>query len=81
SQRGWGQFRVESVDAQAGRARVRVQHSVFATQKGEKACYMFRGWFPGALEFVAQSGVRLTSSELQCAAEGHDHCLFEIAPA
>lgn len=81
SQRGWGQFRAESLDPAAGRARVRVQHSVFAMQRGEKTCYMFRGWFPGALEFVAQSGRRLASSEAQCAAEGHDHCIFEINPA
>lgn len=81
SQRGWGQFRVESIDPSAGRARVRVHHSVFAVEKGEKTCYMFRGWFPGALEFVAQSGRKLTSTEVQCAAEGHDHCLFEINPA
>jgi predicted hydrocarbon binding protein len=81
SQRGWGQFRVESIEPPAGRARVRVHHSVFATEKGEKACYMFRGWFPGALEFVAQSGRELTSTEVQCAAEGHDHCVFEVSPA
>ena len=82
SQRGWGQFRVESLDAESGRGRVRVHHSVFATERtGGKACYMFRGWFPGALEFVAQSGRKLTSTEVQCAAEGHDHCVFEINPA
>ena len=80
SQRGWGQFRVESLDPTAGRGRVRVHHSVFATQQGEKTCYMFRGWFPGALEFVARSGRKLTSTEVQCAAEGHDHCVFEITP-
>ena len=81
SQRGWGQFRVESLDAPAGRAGVRVRHSVFATEKGEKTCYMFRGWFPGALQFVAQSARKLTSTEVQCAAEGHDHCVFEVNPA
>ena len=82
SQRGWGQFRVESVDPQAGRARVRVHHSVFATQQGEKTCYMFRGWFPGALEFVMGGKARLTSIEIQCAADRHhDHCVFETSPA
>lgn len=81
SQRGWGQFRVESIDPPAGRARIRVHHSVFAAQKGGKACYMFRGWFPGALEFVAQSERKLASTEVQCAAEGHEHCVFEVSPA
>ena len=88
SQRGWGQFRVEAVDAQSGRARVRVDHSVFVLEHKSgaprKTCYMFRGWFPGALEFVAASSgkrFKLASTEIQCAAEGrHDHCLFEIVP-
>ena len=81
SQRGWGQFRIESIDPPAGRARIRVHHSVFAAEKGEKSCYMFRGWFPGALEFVAQSARKLTSTEVQCAAQGHEHCVFEVSPA
>jgi len=81
SQRGWGQFRVESVDPQTGRARVQVHHSVFAVErKNAKACYMFRGWFPGALEFVGGKKLKLTSNEIQCAAEGHEHCVFEAAP-
>jgi len=82
SQRGWGQFRVESLDPQAGRARVQVRHSVFARERdGAKRCYMFRGWFPGALEFVMGGRLKLTSSELQCAAEGAECCVFEVAPA
>lgn len=88
SQRGWGQFRVEAVDAESGRARVRVDHSVFVLEhRGgapRKTCNMFCGWFPGALEFVAASGgkrLQLASTEIQCAAEGrHDRCLFEIVP-
>lgn len=86
SQRGWAQFKVESVDAESGRARVVVRSSVFV--KGHegiprKTCYMFRGWFPGSLEFVAASRgrtLKLTSTEIQCAAEGrHDHCVFETS--
>ncbi|HEU4689969.1 MAG TPA: DUF5943 domain-containing protein, partial [Vicinamibacterales bacterium] len=51
SQRGWGQFQVQSVDAQTGHARVDVHNSVFAFgKKSAKACYMFRGWFCGSLE-------------------------------
>ena len=84
SQRGWGQFSVETVDAQTGCARVQVRHSVFALeQKNAKTCYMFRGWFPGSLEFVgSRLGKRwkLGSIEAQCPAEGHDHCTFETRP-
>ena len=86
SQRGWAQFKVESVDPQTGRARIRVAHSVFARGKKArgKTCYMFHGWFPGSLEFVAAAAgkkLRLTSTEVQCAAEGrHDHCVFETGP-
>ena len=86
SQRGWAKFKVESVDPEAGRARIRVDHSVFvlANQSKGKACYMFRGWFPGSLEWVAASTgrkLKLTSTEIQCAAEGrHDHCIFETRP-
>ena len=87
SQRGWAQFTVESVEPASGRARVVVRNSVFVTgNTGDqhKTCYMFRGWFPGALEFVAASAgkkLKLTATEIQCAAEGrHDHCIFETAP-
>ena len=87
SQRGWGQFRVEAVDPDSGHARVRVDHSVFVLEPQgtpRKTCYMFRGWFPGALEFVGTQlgkGLELTSTEVQCAAEGdRDHCVFEIVP-
>jgi predicted hydrocarbon binding protein len=86
SQRGWAQFTVESVEPQTGRARIRVEHSVFVQEKKAKAkaCYMFRGWFPGSLEWVAASArkkLKLTSTETQCAAEGrHDHCIFETRP-
>jgi hypothetical protein len=84
SQRGWGQFHVEKLDVKAGLARVQVRHSIFTVEKrNSKACYMFRGWFPGALEFVLESAglkLELTSNELHCAAEGgQDHCLFETA--
>jgi predicted hydrocarbon binding protein len=88
SERGWAQFRVRRIDAAAGSGLVEARHSVFVGEAGSnagaKVCYMFRGWFCGALEWVGQQGghVRtLTSEEVQCAAEGgHDHCLFDIRP-
>lgn len=83
SQRGWAQFQVQSADAEAGRARIHVRHSVFTHgKKGTKTCYMFRGWFPGSLEYVAAAAgrkLKLTSEELQCAAQGHEHCVFETS--
>lgn len=91
SQRGWGRFSVQAVDAAAGTARIRIDHSAFVlgmpanTDAGRKLCYMFRGWFPGALEYVGSVlGTRraLAAEELRCAGGGaHDHCVFEVRPA
>ena len=84
SQRGWGRFSVDSIDAERGAARVRVAHSVFVAERrtpGRKSCTMFRGWFPGALEFVAASAgrrLKLACNEVQCASEGHQDCIFVI---
>jgi predicted hydrocarbon binding protein len=87
SQRGWGRFTVQAVDASAGTARIRVDHSAFveglpAGAGDGKRCYMFRGWFPGALEYVGGGQRTLAAEESQCAGEGrHDHCVFEVKPA
>ncbi len=91
SQRGWGQFAFESVDAATGHARIALKHSVFVLAQGiagvpvsaDKSCYLFAGWFSGAMDWVAQAtGAtwRTHSSETQCAAEGHDHCVFTVQP-
>jgi len=86
SQRGWGLFAFESVDVETGRARITLHHSSFVLQQPEaegKLCYMFAGWFSGAMDWVAQnSGLAYvtTSSETQCAAEGHAHCVFTVEP-
>ena len=88
SQRGWGQFSVEAIDPERGTGRVRVENSVFVLERHgaepRKTCYMFRGWFCGALEYVTGAlgkTAKLTAAEVRCAAEAqHDHCLFEIAP-
>jgi predicted hydrocarbon binding protein len=87
SQRGWAQFSVEHLDAAAGYARVRVGHSVFVAERGRQArrkvCYMFEGWLEGALGYIMMAEgdpQQLRCQELQCAAEGSDHCLLEIRP-
>lgn len=91
SQRGWGQFSFESCDAAAGRAEIRLDHSVFVLAQGtagvpvdsSKVCYLFAGWFSGAMDWVlatSGSSLRTTSGETQCAAEGHEHCVFSVRP-
>lgn len=87
SQRGWAQFHVETLDPRSGRASIRVEHSVFVKEHSgppERTCYMFRGWFCGALEFVAKTlgaPVKVDAAETCCAAEGSAACRFEVAPA
>jgi predicted hydrocarbon binding protein len=87
SQRGWGQFTVDSVEPATGLARVAVANSAFVLAHSgapRRTCYMFRGWFAGALEFVGTlvgKRVKVASEEIQCAAEGrHDRCVFETKP-
>jgi len=93
SQRGWGQFTVESLEPAIGRARVCVANSAFVlaqvvpghhVDSPRKTCTMFRGWLAGALEFVGTllgKRLELGSEEIQCAAEGRqDRCVFETAP-
>jgi hypothetical protein len=91
SQRGWGLFKFISADSSTGHARIQLDHSVFVLAQGiagvpvdrSKVCYLFAGWFSGAMDWVmesAGSSVRTTSSESQCAAEGHGHCVFTVSP-
>jgi predicted hydrocarbon binding protein len=87
SQRGWGRFTVESLDPPTGQARVSIANSALVLAHSgapRRTCYMFRGWFAGALELVGTllgQRVRLASEEIQCAAEGpHDRCVFETMP-
>lgn len=91
SQRGWGLFKFISAEATTGEAQIQLDHSVFVLAQGiagvpvdsSKVCYLFAGWFSGAMDWVlASSGssVRTTSTETQCAAEGHSHCVFTVSP-
>ena len=91
SQRGWGLFSFSSADAATGHATIKLEHSVFVLAQGiagvpvrqDKLCYLFAGWFSGAMDWVgATTGAawRTTSSETQCAAEGHAHCVFTVTP-
>jgi predicted hydrocarbon binding protein len=54
--------------------------------KEGKLCYMVAGWFAGGMDWVNDtSGTgghapRAQSKEVLCAADGHDHCIFEVSP-
>lgn len=85
SERGWGRFTVLAVDPETGNADVRLDDSVFVHEygpgQGRHVCYMYAGWFPGALEWVGHNtgrSLQLSSTEACCASDGADHCLFEI---
>lgn len=88
SQRGWGFFSIEAIDPTAGTASVRLDHSSFVTDEtrgaGRKLCFMFAPWLAGALEYVCEEAGTprsLAAYEVQCAAEGHNCCRFEVEPA
>ena len=88
SQRGWGRFSL--IGAEAGATRVRLDHSAiaagFGNAAGRPVCYMFLGAFDAAMDWVAgnmgneDAGRHVQTRETRCAANGHDHCLFEITP-
>ena len=91
SQRGWGLFSFDEVDARSGHARIRLEHSVFVLAQGiagvpvsrDKVCYLFAGWFSGAMDWVGQATGqtwKTHSEETRCAAEGHAHCVFTVTP-
>ena len=88
SQRGWGLFSLLEADPATAHARIALHHSSFVlAQPGKegKLCYMFSGWFAGAMDWVNDTapagtgGPRAQSKEAQCAAEGHEHCVFEVS--
>jgi hypothetical protein len=89
SQRGWGMFEIEQLDAERGDVRVRLEQSVFVLENPAPSrhglCYMFEGFVTGALRFVlAAQGETMsrTCSEVQCAGDGvHHHCLFATMSA
>lgn len=86
SQRGWGQFSFIEADPATGHALVRLDHSVFVLQQPElqgKLCYMFAGWFAGAMDWVGDDlghGIKTQSEESACASEGHASCRFTLSP-
>jgi predicted hydrocarbon binding protein len=84
SQRGWGQFSFTAASAVTGIADIKLTHSAFALAEPKsegKVCTMFSGWFAGAMDWGTGSAANERASicsEVQCQAEGHDHCLFAV---
>jgi predicted hydrocarbon binding protein len=96
SQRGWGLFSFESVDPITGSAEIKLEYSSFVLaqpDKPGKLCYMFAGWFAGAMDWVTQekghsahtncgevSCAETYCTESQCGASGNSHCIFSVTP-
>ena len=89
SQRGWGLFEFIEADPAAGTARIALRNSSFVLQQPQasgKLCYMFEGWFAGAMDWVSENInasspekiVKTQCVEIQCASEGHDRCIFSV---
>ena len=87
TQRGWGQFKPEDIDLDAGRALIRVDNSAFVDDarrgSGRRLCYMFAAWFERSLEYAAAAvgkKLSLRADETCCAADGtHEYCLFQVS--
>lgn len=89
SQRGWGIFSMVEADPGMSRARIDLHHSLFVLAQPDtrgRLCYMFAGWFAGAMDWVndtvpdgLKKGPRAMAVEAQCAGEGHDCCIFCVA--
>ncbi|GAB3630019.1 hypothetical protein PTE30175_04834 [Pandoraea terrae] len=85
SQRGWGQFKFAVADPSRAHARIELRNSSLVLaqpDKHGKLCYMFSGWFAGAMDWVNDDGGRAQRSksrEVQCAGEGREFCVFEVS--
>lgn len=88
SERGWAQFKLTYADEAQLIATIEVQNSTFVLGQPEKEgrlCYMFQGWFAGAMDWVSDNVADITnqratarSIETECCGEGYERCLFEI---
>lgn len=91
SLRGWGRFSIQRADASHSSAVIQLEHSAFVLAQPERVgrlCYMFSGWFAGAMDWVndtmknlADKGPPARAFEAHCRNEGHSQCLFEVCAA
>ena len=85
SRRGYGRMTPELLDLPGGKARVRVENSVYVAEYGRNAgrpvCHVFEGSFAGGLA-CASERIGLPGDwgamETACAADGAPHCVFEM---
>jgi len=90
SQRGWGQFSVDRLEA-SGKpgGSISLHNSVFALELRGRCqaplCYMFEGFVTGAFGFLvrgaepAEGAISVSCVESFCAGDGvHRHCAFEF---
>jgi predicted hydrocarbon binding protein len=88
SRRGYGRMVIERIDLEHGRARVRVDGSVYVAEYGQNAgravCHVFESSFAGGLDCASErAGLPgdWTVRETACAANGATHCTFEMRRA
>lgn len=87
SERGWGRFGIETLDAERLTAQITLQDSVYVLeaecQTTAPSCYMFEGFLIGAMQFICDAqGITpaaITCSESTCAAMGAPECRFDIS--
>jgi predicted hydrocarbon binding protein len=87
SQRGWGQFHIDSLDVGNGDMSLSLSNSVFVLEAKEASaqslCYMFEGFVTGALRFLLpknQKGGRFHCQEIACEGQGHNQtCQFNAS--
>lgn len=86
SQRGWGQFSIDTLDTTSRRGSISLRNSIFALeagqQRGQRVCYMFEGFITGAFSFLLGivDPTAVECEETYCACDGrHDHCRFDFA--
>lgn len=87
SQRGWGQFTIDSIDLDLATATISVKNSAFVlgqAQATHHADYIFTGWFAGAMDQILSaqgSPLRTVAKQTQSEADpGADVGLFAVAP-
>lgn len=97
SQRGWGVFSFESVNADTGNAEVKLEYSSFVLSQPEKPgklCNMFAGWFAGAMDWCTTrkghyaytncEGIDCAAqycSQSKCGDSSESFCIFTIKPS
>ncbi|WP_457155144.1 DUF5943 domain-containing protein [Mesorhizobium sp. P5_C1] len=86
SQRGWGQFSIDTLDVGGRFGSISLRNSIFALEAGQgpgqRVCYMFEGFVTGAFSFLLglAAPTQVECEETYCACDGrHDHCRFDFA--